>query len=152
MILGLLAGGSSFAGQESEEPSAKAEAGRSIAIEADESLVFSIVEIKAQPGEFLSIIFTNTAPADSSEVLHNVAFLNREFESQELLQTLPPTEDNFGLPENLREICLGETSIAKPGEEVELSFQAPWDKGNFTFFCTIPGHAFLGMQGLLVVE
>ena len=94
----------------------------------------------------------NTASKENSQVFHNIAFLKKELTTGELHEATSRMEDDFSLPENLREICLGETSIVNPEEQAEIELQAPLEKGNYTFFCTIPGHAFLGMQGVLIVD
>ncbi len=94
----------------------------------------------------------NTASKANSEIFHNIAFLKKELTTGELHGATSHMGEDFKLPENLREICFGETSIVNPEEETEVELQAPLEKGNYTFFCTIPGHAFLGMQGVLIVE
>ena len=40
----------------------------------------------------------------------------------------------------------------RPGETVEVTFDAPKAPGVYTFICTFPGHFLAGMKGTLTVK
>ena len=41
---------------------------------------------------------------------------------------------------------------AGPGERDTVTFTAPASAGRYPFFCSFPGHAQVGMRGVLIVE
>ena len=47
---------------------------------------------------------------------------------------------------------LAHTTLAGPGESVEVIIKVPAKAGNYPYLCSFPGHFALGMKGTLVVK
>jgi len=43
------------------------------------------------------------------------------------------------------------SAMVDPGKTIELEFMAPNQPGNYPYYCAVPGHRELGMQGTLHV-
>jgi|GEM_PF-2753988 len=125
---------------------------REISIHANDEIKFSLATIKASPGESLRLIFKNTARKADSEVQHNLVILDREMPSDELVDATFEIASDLSLPKKLREICLGITPIIGPENSAILDLTTPTEPGNYTFFCSFPGHAFIGMRGIITIE
>lgn len=79
-------------------------------------------EILAQPGQMLEVTLIN-----NGERPHNI-----EFE-------LPQGEKLLDTP-------------VEPGNRASLSFEAPAEAGEYTFYCPVENHKDLGMVGKLIVR
>ena len=121
-------------------------------IDTGNEIKYSVTEIRAAPGENLRIVLRNLASKTNSEVIHNIHFLDQALPDDQLRNSFLNDQMDVDLPENLREICLGSSATIGPEGTAELAIKAPLQKGNYTFFCSVPGHVYIGMQGLLIVE
>jgi uncharacterized cupredoxin-like copper-binding protein len=80
------------------------------------------------PGERVQITFENTG-----EIIHNMRIFDLDTE------VIESGED-------------GELFVeAEPGEEAMLEFVAPAGEHVYEFYCTVPDHRDLGMEGTIVV-
>ncbi len=84
--------------------------------------------------------------------MHSLAFLDREMTQDDLVKAATHTDTDLSLPKGLVEICLSFTPPLGPEGRHELIFSAPSNKGSYSFLCPMPGHPFLGMHGVLIVE
>lgn len=125
---------------------------RTVTIETDLNVSYSVSVIKAKAGETIRIVFKNTALKTETDVPHNIAFLRQELSAEELDAMMTNDDGSAGFTSKLREICFAATPNVGPEENWEMHLPVPFEKGSYTFFCYIPDHAFLGMRGVLVVE
>ena len=152
-ILGLLAFGSALlAYGGSWSPQTASEQARVVTIDTGNEIKYSVAEIRAAPGEDLRIVLRNLASKADSEVIHNIHFLDQELSDDQLRDSFLSDQMDVDLPENLREICFGSSPTVGPEGSAELAIKAPLQKGKYTFFCSVPGHVFIGMHGILIVE
>lgn len=138
-------------GYPNEEPGTK-QVPRLVTISSDESLKFSQFEIRAKRNEPLQIQFANKASKAQSEILHSLAFVNCELSADQAVAATINVKEDLSLPDEILEICIGSTPVVAPGGSYELTLNAPSEKGRYTFLCTLPGHAYLGMRGTLIVD
>ena len=105
-------------------------------------LEFEQKEIRAKAGQKIRVVFTNT----SSVMPHNVVILDAA-SAIDRVGVAAMTAENY-IPED--EAILAYTSVAGPGETVEVAFTAPAEPGEYPFICTVPGHYYM-MRGILKV-
>jgi len=124
---------------------------RSVTITANDTMKFSLTEIRAAPGEKLRIVLNNVGRMPKQTMGHNwVLFqamedgdLNRL--GMEAAQNAPDY-----LPAD-RSTILAKTKILGPGETDTITFTVPERAGEYPFSCTFPGH-FALMRGKLIVQ
>jgi len=93
--------------------------------------------LAAKAGEEVNIMLDNTGT-----IPHSFAILNLGVTA----------EDVVGASEDAQhELLALELHEVTPGEADEGTFTAPSEPGEYTFICTVPGHAQAGMVGTLTV-
>ncbi len=102
-----------------------------------------------QPGETVTLTFRNTATTEAMS--HNVVILNDDDDAtvQRVGQAgMTAGEASDYVPSDPS--ILAHTALAKPGEEVSVTFTAPTTPGTYRYICTFPGH-YMMMQGTMTV-
>ena len=56
------------------------------------------------------------------------------------------------IPADMKDQVLAATTLAGPGETVEVTFKVPAAPGTYPYMCTFPGHFAAGMRGTIVVK
>lgn len=107
-------------------------------------LSYDITEIRAQAGSELTIKYLNT-----STMPHNIVFVNSEGDINPVGVAALQAYENDYIPENEMEKIFGNTSLAVPGDTVEVTITVPEETGSYPYICTYPGH-FTQMQGRLI--
>lgn len=123
---------------------------RTIAITADDSMKFSVTEIRAKPGEKLRVTLQNVGRMPKQAMGHNWVLLTPRDDSAVLAFAASAAGK---MPEYLpddRSAVLAHTKILGGGESDSIEVTAPAEPGSYPFLCTFPGHAAL-MKGRLIV-
>lgn len=110
---------------------------------------FAQTEFTVEAGTEVTITFENTATSPAMQ--HNVVVLTSD--DDEVVQRVGTAgmqagAENQYVPED--EAVLAYTDMAKPGETVSVTFEAPSEPGTYTYVCTFPGH-WTTMQGTMTV-
>lgn len=137
----------------SSKPAAPAPAsGRAVEITGNDVMKFSLTEIRARPGEALSVTLTNVGVAPKFSMGHNWVLLKigTNFETFVLEAASAPTTDY--VPASQKAQILAHTKLLGPKESDTVTFNAPMQPGNYPFLCSFPGHFQVGMKGELIVE
>ena len=129
-----------------------ASAGRKVEIIANDTMKFSIVEIRAKAGEPLSVTLDNQGVTPKFSMGHNWILLtpNADVDAFLIAAAESPTSDY--VPAAKRAEILASTKLLGPGEQDAATFVVPRAPGRYPFLCSYPGHAQVGMRGVLVVE
>lgn len=139
-------------GERSEDPMAGTDAEVDIELELGVTpnvLEFDKEELRAEAGQTVRVIFTNT---DNME--HNLLFLLPGTladvgELADQMMSSPEGRSRGYVPDTPD--VMASTPILDPGESYELIFTVPDEPGEYPFVCTIPGHWRI-MNGILIVE
>ncbi|CAN5190546.1 hypothetical protein BH23BAC3_BH23BAC3_33190 [soil metagenome] len=107
-------------------------------------LSYDITEIRAEAGSELTIQYINT-----STMPHNVVFVNTEGDIMTVGVAALQAYENEYIPEDEMDKIFGYTSLAVPGDTVEVKITVPEKPGSYPYICTYPGH-FTQMQGRLI--
>jgi azurin len=143
----------SAASAESPSPgSAKsASPGRAIGITASDDMKFSVTEIKAKPGEPLSVTLTNVGTTPKFSMGHNWLLLALGTDSDQFVVTAAEAVTTDYVPAQ-KDRILAATKLLGPKESNTVTFTAPNMPGRYPFLCSFPGHYQVGMRGVLIVE
>jgi len=130
-------------------PPAKA---RTVTIQANDTLKFSVTRIDAKPGESLRIVLTDTGTVPKTVMAHNVVVLKKGADPAAFANAAASAFETGYIPASMSAQVLAHTPLAGPGETVEVTFTAPKVPGNYDYLCSFPGHFIAGMKGVLAVK
>ena len=156
LAVGVLAAG---CGQSEPAPATPAPAaapaahdGRPIAIEANDTIKFNVTEIRATPGERLSVTLVNVGSMPKFSMGHNFALLAGGTDVKAFIKVAAEAPTTDYIPASMSSAVLAHTKLLGPGERDTVTFTAPTAPGRYEFLCSFPGHYQVGMKGVLIVE
>ncbi|MEO7273332.1 MAG: plastocyanin/azurin family copper-binding protein [Vicinamibacterales bacterium] len=126
--------------------------GRRVEISADDTMKFSLVEIHAKAGERISVTLINKGTTPKFSMGHNWILLAGSAEVDPFLAAAAEAPTSEYVPALKAAQVLASTKLLGPGEQDTATFTSPRTPGRFTFLCSYPGHAQVGMRGVLIVD
>lgn len=109
-------------------------------------MAFEPKRLEVPAGASVTLKLVNTAKSEA--MIHNFVLINAGTQEEVATQGLAAGPDKSYIPENAN--VLAATSMAKPGETVEVVFTAPSKPGTYQYICTYPGHT--AMKGIFLVK
>jgi len=143
-------GGSKDAG--SSSASANPGDGRPIEISADDKMMFSLSEIRAKPGEKLSVTLVNKGSMPKQTMAHNWVLLIQGTNLTDFNNAAAMAVSTEYIPDKFKDAVVAHTRLLGPKERDTVTFTAPTTPGRHLFICSFPGHLQVGMKGVMVVE
>ena len=125
--------------------------GRAIEITAADDMKFSVTEIKAKPGEPLSVTLVNLGTTPKFSMGHNWMLLALGTDLDQFVVAAAEAVTTDYVPAK-RDRILAATKLLGPKERATATFAAPKTPGRYPFLCSFPGHYQVGMRGVLIVE
>ena len=116
-------------------------------IRAKAGLQFNVVRFAAKPGQSVNLNVFN-----DDEMAHNLVFTKigqRVAVANAALNLGEKAEEKNWIPD--LDSVLWSTPVLKPGDNHELKFTAPKEKGIYPYVCTFIGHGFV-MYGAMYVD
>lgn len=112
-------------------------------------MLYEQTEFTVSAGDSVTVVFENTATSPAMQ--HNVVVLNTDDKSvaNRVGQAALSASGSEYVPDD--DAILAATSLAQPGDTVEVTFTAPEEPGEYLYICTFPGH-YAMMRGTMVVE
>jgi azurin len=126
--------------------------GRKIEVTANDTMKFSIVEIRAKRGERLSVTLVNDGTTPKFSMGHNWVLITTSADVDAFLFASAESAITDYVSASKRGEILAATKLLGPGERDTTTFAAPSTPGRYPFLCSFPGHAQVGMRGVLIVE
>jgi azurin len=126
--------------------------GRKIEVTANDQMKFSLVEIRAKAGERLSVTLVNQGTTPKFSMGHNWVLLAVAANVDTFLVAAAEAPTTEYVPASRKADVLATTKLLGPGERDTATFAAPSSPGRYPFICSFPGHAQVGMRGVLIVE
>ena len=126
--------------------------GRKVEITANDAMKFSVVEITAKPGERLSVTLANAGTTPKFSMGHNWVLLTAAADVDTFLVAAGEAATAEYVPASKRAEIVSATKLLGPGERDTVTFAAPSAPGRYPFICSFPGHAQVGMRGVLIVQ
>ena len=143
---------SDAAPRDAAAPAAPLGAGRAVEITASDTMKFSVTEIKAKPGEALSVTLVNLGTTPKFSMGHNWVLLAPDTDVPQFLQVAAEAVTTEYVPAAQKARILAATKLLGPNERNTVTFAAPNKPGRYEFLCSFPGHYQVGMRGVLIVE
>ena len=125
------------------------EQGRMIHIQAIPGLLYDLKEVKAKPGERLTIEFKNTGSIPHNWVLVKAGKLQEVGMASNNMLANPKAVELHYVPES--DDVLHYSPMLYHNQRHLLNMNAPKEPGRYPYLCTFPGH-WAVMKGELVVE
>ncbi len=134
-------------------PAAAVHDGRAIEITGNDTMKFNITEIKASPGEKLSVTLVNIGTTPKFSMGHNWVLVVAGIDIQPFLVASAEAVTTDYVPwATQKDKILAATKLLGPKERDTVTFTAPTTPGRYEFLCSFPGHYQVGMRGVLIVE
>jgi azurin len=119
---------------------------------ATDSMKFSVSSFTAKPGELLRVVLIAVGQQPAAPMAHNFVLLKPSANVATFVMMASMVRDGGYMPPALKGDVLASTSLAAPGETVEVTFKAPAVPGSYPYLCSFPGHYNAGMKGTLIVK
>ncbi len=126
--------------------------GRAIAITGNDTMKFSLTEIRAKPGEALAVTLRNEGTMPKFSMGHNWVLVAEGVDINAFANDASTAVKTDYVPAAYKDRILAHTKLLGPRESDTAYFKAPTKPGRYTFLCTFPGHFQVGMKGELIVE
>src|SRR5688572_26082563 len=131
---------------------ARPASGRPIEITANDTMKFSLTEIRAKPGEALAVTLVNQGTMPKFSMGHNWVVLTPDVDLNAFAgDTMLAAKTDY-LPASYKDKIVAATKLLGPKESDTVIFNAPTKPGRYPFVCSFPGHMQVGMKGDLIVE
>lgn len=128
------------------------QAARTVEISGGDNMKFDKTEITAKPGETLRVVLKNAGTMPKQVMAHNFVVLKAGTDQVAFNKAAFTARETDFIPPAMKDAVLASTTLAGPGETVEVTFKVPAKAGDYAFLCSFPGHFALGMKGTLVVK
>ena len=125
---------------------------RTVEITGGDDMKYSVTSIPAKPGETLRIRLTSKGTLPKIAMAHNVVVLKAGAKQIDFANAAAMAAATGYIPADMKDQVLAATTMAGPGETVEVTFKVPATAGSYPFLCTFPGHFAAGMRGTIVVK
>lgn len=129
-----------------------AAAGRAIEITGNDTMKFSVTEIRAKPGEALAVTLVNVGTMPKMSMGHNWVLLAAGTDVNAFAGAAATAATTDYVPGSFKGQVLAATKLLGPKEKDTVVFNAPTTPGRYPFLCSFPGHFQVGMKGELIVE
>lgn len=126
--------------------------GRPIEITGNDKMMYSIAEIRATPGEALSVTLVNVGTMPKFSMGHNWVLLLQGTNVIDFVTAGAEAPTTDYIPEKFKDAIVAHTKLLGPNERDTVTFNAPATPGRHVFICSFPGHFQVGMKGVLIVE
>lgn len=135
-----------------ESTAPTAATGRAIEITGNDQMKFSVTEIKAKPGETLSVTLMNVGTMPKMSMGHNWVLLKSAAVVEGFVNASMTAATTDYISMDKKADMIAHTKLLGPKEKDTVTFNAPKEPGRYPFVCTFPGHFQVGMKGELIVE
>jgi azurin len=128
------------------------ESGRAIEITGNDAMKFSVTEIRAKPGEALSVTLINIGTMPKFSMGHNWVLLKDAAQVDAFVNESATAPTTDYIPPGRKGDIYAATKLLGPKEKDTVTFYAPGQPGRYIFLCSFPGHYQVGMKGELIIE
>ena len=126
--------------------------GRAIEITGNDTMKFSVTEIRAKAGETLSVTLVNVGTMPKLSMGHNWVLMKSQSVVDAFVAESPMAATTDYVPQNRKGDIIAHTKMLGPKERDTVTFKAPSQPGKYPYLCSFPGHYQVGMKGELIVE
>jgi azurin len=124
---------------------------RAVEITTTDAMKFSVTEIKAAPGERLTVTLVNNGTTPKFSMGHNWVLLTPGTDAQAFVVAAAEAVTTEYVPAAAKSQVVASTKLLGPKERDAVTFTVPSTPGRYEFVCSFPGHLQVGMRGVLIV-
>jgi azurin len=135
-----------------QTPAKPAGAVRTVDIVANDEMKYNLTTITAKPGEQLRVRVIARGVLPKIAMAHNFVLLKPGTNELKFLEAGAMFRDADFIAPAMKANVLAKTTLAGPGETVQVTFTVPTKPGSYAYICTFPGHFQAGMKGVLIVK
>lgn len=128
-----------------------AQAGKSVTVEANDQMKFTVTKIEAVAGSELTIVLKNVGSLPKAAMGHNLVVLKKGSNPMAFSQAAVAAAASEYIPDNMKDQVLAATKLLGPKEEDSITFTVPDEPGEYPYLCSFPAHFIVGMKGVIVV-
>jgi uncharacterized cupredoxin-like copper-binding protein len=122
-----------------------------IEIRVGDNMRFTPSVIDAHPGQRMRVILK--AVGKIQALGHTFVLLKKGTAPKDFVdRTSEATKEAGVILPAMTDQVIAASTLVKPGDVGEVTFEAPTQRGEYIFVCTFPGHFNLGMKGRLIVK
>jgi len=125
---------------------------RTVELTGGDDMKYSETTIAAKPGETLHIKLVSKGTLPKVAMAHNVVVLKAGAKQIDFANAAAMARASDFVPPDMKDQVLAASTLAGPGETVEVTFKVPTAPGSYPYLCTFPGHFAAGMRGTIVVK
>jgi azurin len=125
---------------------------RTVEITGGDDMKYSVTSIPAKRGEQLRIRLVSKGTLPKVAMAHNVVVLKAGANQIEFVNAGSQARATDFIPQDKKDQVIAATTLAGPGETVEVTFKVPNVAGKYPYVCTFPGHFAAGMRGVIEVK
>ena len=124
---------------------------KTVEILADDTMRYDVTAFEVNAGQNVRIGVKNAGRLPKVAMGHNLIVLKEGSDMAEFAQVAMTAKESEYIPELKRGEIIAHTKLLGPGEIDTIEFTAPTKLGNYTYFCSFPGHWAL-MKGEMRVK
>ncbi len=117
-----------------------------------EKMSYSAKTINAKPGEKIKVRIVSMAQTPKIVMAHNFVLLKEGTNVKAFTDAAANARATDYIPAAMKSSIIASTSMAGPGETMEVTFTAPTKPGKYVYLCSFAGHWAAGMTGDLIVK
>lgn len=134
-----------------QAPAAKASV-RTVEIVGSDQMKYDVTTIPAKRNEQLRVRLISKGTLPKIAMAHNFVLLKLTASQVKFITAGALYRDTDFIAPEMKDQVLAATTLAGPGETVDVTFKVPGVAGDYPFLCTFPGHFQAGMRGTLAVK
>lgn len=124
---------------------------KTVTIEAQDTLRFSVEHIVVSPGEEVTVTLVNNTSLPAMAMSHNYVQLTADANPKAFDHAALTAKANDYIPKDKAAMIIAHTQLVSGGESDTVTFTAPEQPGDYPYICSFPGHFAAGMRGTLTV-
>lgn len=113
---------------------------------------FDVTAIEAKPGQKVTVTLKNGGSMPKLSMGHNFVLLIADADVNKFVEAGTPHMGKEYIAPEMANNVIAHTKLLGPGESDTISFAAPRKPGAYPYICSFPGHAAIGMKGVLTVQ
>jgi azurin len=125
---------------------------RVVDLTGNDQMKFNLTAISAKPGETIKVRLKSVGTLPKVVMGHNFVLLAKGTDAAAFANAAATASATGYIPAAMKPKILAMTTLAGPGETVEVTFKVPAAAGSYPYLCSFPGHFVAGMKGVLTVK
>jgi len=123
-----------------------------ITITANDAMKYNLTKVEAHPGQKITVHFKNAGTLPKEVMGHNWILLKLGVPLEAYAQVAGLAKSEGFEPKAYADKTIASVPLLGGGQSADVTFTCPTAPGNYDYLCSFPGHAQLGMKGVLIVK